>query len=196
MPATTLLERKRLAVQRELTQIALRLFLDEGYEATTVDRIAEEAGISRRTFFRYFGSKEDLVVGKWDLIGFDIVERLSARPPQENDWCALRRAFDVVVEHYSDPDRQIQSHALDAVVASSPALSAAYLSRVDGIERRVTEVLRERGQRLCDDPLPRALAGAASACLHSAMEATLGTQPERLADVLDAVMAALTPSGL
>lgn len=196
MTIATLSERKRLAVQRELTSIALRLFLEEGYEATTVDRIAEEAAISRRTFFRYFGSKEDLVVGKWDLIGTDIIERLASRPPQESDWLALRRAFDVVVDHYADPDRYTQSRALDAVVASSGTLSAAYFARVDAIERHAADVLRERGSHPANDPIPRAVAGAASACLRSAMESALDTQPKKFGKALDDIMAALAPQGL
>lgn len=194
MPAVSLSERKRSAIQRELTATALKLFLTSGYEETTVDTIAAEAGMSRRTFFRYFASKEDLVVGKWDLIGSDVVERLSERPRTENDWEALRRAFDVVVDHYADPERRAQSVALDAVVASSAALSAAYLARIDAIEQRAAEILRTRGRRKAGDPVPLALAGAASACLHSAMKATLGTQPERLEKTLDSVMSALTPS--
>lgn len=196
MTSATLSERKRLAVQRELTAIALRLFLEEGYEATTVERIAEEAAISRRTFFRYFGSKEDLVVGKWDLIGRDIVERLASRPPQEGGWVALRRAFDVVVDHYADSDRYTQSRALDAVVTSSATLSAAYFARVDAIERRAAAVLNERGNYRDNDPIPRAMAGAASACLHSAMEAALDTQPKKFGKVLDDIMTALAPAGL
>lgn len=190
-------EYKRTAVRRELTLVALELFQAHGFDSTTVDRIAEAAGMSRRTFFRYFASKEDLVVGKWELIGDDIVAALQARPADEDDWTALRRALDVVVEHYADPARRAQSLALDEVIAASEALSAAYLVRVAMIERRVADVLRTR-RKSRDDMLSgavrRALAGSASSCLHAAMDVSLTPQSETLGAALDAIMSALRPA--
>jgi AcrR family transcriptional regulator len=56
-------EKKRVQVEHELAACALRLFATRGYDAVTVDEIADAAGVSRRTFFRYYTSKEDLLFG-------------------------------------------------------------------------------------------------------------------------------------
>src|SRR5438445_439452 len=54
-------ERKRRAVRAELSDVALELLIDRDFESVTVDEIASAVGVSRRTFFRYFASKEDVV---------------------------------------------------------------------------------------------------------------------------------------
>ena len=68
-PTPGLRERTRRAVHREIAEAGMALFLDQGFEETTVDQIAEAAGISRRSFFRYFATKEDVVLG-------DMIEQL------------------------------------------------------------------------------------------------------------------------
>ena len=52
--------------RRELELIALRLFTDQGFEATTIEQIAAEAGVSKRTFFRYFSSKAGVLWSEFD----------------------------------------------------------------------------------------------------------------------------------
>lgn len=56
-------ETKRRETHRRITETSLRLFTENGYEATTLDEIAEASGIARRTFFHYFRSKEDIILG-------------------------------------------------------------------------------------------------------------------------------------
>lgn len=65
-PASGLRERKREQTLQRLTEAAMKLFLAKGYEATTLDDIAAAAEISRRSFFHYFASKEDVVVAWQD----------------------------------------------------------------------------------------------------------------------------------
>ncbi len=62
MPRVSLAERKRQLVRDELTEAALKLLAFQGFEATTIDQMAAAAGLSRRTFFRYFQSKEDVII--------------------------------------------------------------------------------------------------------------------------------------
>jgi len=74
-------ERTRRAVRDELTQLAKDLFVEKGYDETTIDDLAAAAGMSKRTFFRYFASKEELVVGKYEILGEQLAEdRPPARP--------------------------------------------------------------------------------------------------------------------
>ena len=56
-------ERTRRRVREEVVDVALGLFLEQGFEDTTVDQVVTAAGISKRSFFRYFGTKGDIVFG-------------------------------------------------------------------------------------------------------------------------------------
>ncbi|RFA10383.1 hypothetical protein B7R54_15095 [Subtercola boreus] len=60
----------------------------QGYDGTTVDQIAAAAGMSKRTFFRYFPSKDDLVIGKYDLFADRMAEAFDERPVDEPVWCS------------------------------------------------------------------------------------------------------------
>ncbi|MYW13205.1 TetR family transcriptional regulator, partial [Streptomyces sp. SID2563] len=88
-PRTTLAERKRRLVSDELTESALQLLALKGFDAVTVDEIAAAAGVSKRTFFRYFASKEDVVVQFLADMGTGIRAELAARPAAEPPSVAL-----------------------------------------------------------------------------------------------------------
>src|SRR3954462_7134559 len=78
---------------REIENAAIRVFASKGYDRTTVVDIASEAGISRRTFFRYFGSKEHVLRAHQDRLRRRVVRALERRPPEEPAACALCQAF-------------------------------------------------------------------------------------------------------
>ncbi|MFM9376695.1 TetR family transcriptional regulator [Gordonia sp. VNK21] len=186
---TTLRDQKRLAVQREATATGLELFAEHGYDAVTVDQLAEAAGMSRRTFFRYFASKDELIMSKWELIGRDVVEALRARPAAEPAWTAMRRSFDVVVEHYADPSRRATSLRLDAIVAEHPSLRGAYLVKMQDIVRSCAGILAHRDDAADHAAVPYLIASSAGLCLMTAMAATLQSRPQELAGEIDALMA-------
>src|SRR5260221_12247507 len=73
-------ERKRRAVRGELSEVALRLLTDRDFDSRTIDQIADAAGISRRTFFRYFASKEDVVFAFLDQWAGRLAAGIVARP--------------------------------------------------------------------------------------------------------------------
>lgn len=74
---------KKRETQRLLTQTGMRLFLEQGYAETTLDQIAAEAGVSRRTIFSYFASKEDILVASSDDGWEDILGDIRAARPDE-----------------------------------------------------------------------------------------------------------------
>src|SRR3954453_17186858 len=92
-------ERTRRAVRGELAQLAVSLFVEKGYDETTIDDLAAAAGMSKRTFFRKLASKEPLVMGKCEFFGQQLAEDLAARPADEPIWASLRQVFGRVVEH-------------------------------------------------------------------------------------------------
>lgn len=81
----------------ELSHVALRLFLERGFEETTVDDIVQVAGIGRRTFFRYFRSKNDLPWGDFDTL----LERMRANLAQQPEEIALRDALRLAVVEFN-----------------------------------------------------------------------------------------------
>src|SRR3954470_16234796 len=97
-PAPTLRDHAREALRYEVQRQAWLLFSEHGFEATTVDRIAAAAGMSRRTFFRYFASKDHLVLARMVEWGAALVQDLEARPATETPWMALRKAFQLIVD--------------------------------------------------------------------------------------------------
>ncbi|GAA0292006.1 TetR/AcrR family transcriptional regulator [Kineococcus aurantiacus] len=91
-------ERTRDAIRSELSAAAMHLFQEEGYAGTTVEAIAASVGVSGRTFFRYFASKEDAVLQPVEDLGRHAAARLLDRPARETPLQALRAAMDVAVE--------------------------------------------------------------------------------------------------
>jgi AcrR family transcriptional regulator len=80
-PTQSLRERKKAQTRKSIQEHALRLFLGKGYDATTVEEIAAAAGVSHMTFFRYFPTKEDVVLAdEYDPLLF---EKIAGRPPEE-----------------------------------------------------------------------------------------------------------------
>lgn len=137
----TLRDRTRRAVRSEVIDVAQQLFVEHGYDAVTVDQIAAAAGMSRRSFFRYFAGKEDVVLGKVDRHGSTLVDALAARPDDEPAWVALRRMFDGVVAADSGADGARRALAMDRVIRSSETLRAGYLQRLQHAQELVADEL-------------------------------------------------------
>lgn len=117
-------ERRRVRTMREIQGEALRLFESHGYSETTIDQIAEASDISPRTFFRYFPTKEDVVL--WDEYDAVIGELLAERPPDEPIGETLRAVTRSAIEglYRHDPERLL---ARDRLLFSEPALRARFL---------------------------------------------------------------------
>jgi AcrR family transcriptional regulator len=186
----TLRERTRRVVQGELLTVAQVLFVEKGYEAVTVEEIAAAAGMSKRSFFRYFASKDALVLGKYDRQGEAFVEALRARPSEEEPWVALRRMFDDVVAYVSDPEKGRRALALDRVINSSEALRAGYLERMERAQRLIADVLVDRSGRTIDRFEALALVAAAFAAMSTA-HAYAADTGRGMDDALDQAMRAI-----
>src|ERR1700757_2546143 len=84
---------RRQDTASEIARVAIRLFAARGFDAVTVDEIATEVGISARTFFRYFGSKEDVVLQFQRRLNERLIDAFEAQPADEGAVTALRNAY-------------------------------------------------------------------------------------------------------
>ncbi|MDA1359577.1 TetR/AcrR family transcriptional regulator [Glycomyces luteolus] len=194
----SLREVSRRAVQSRIARAAEELFVAKGFEETTVDEIAAAVGMSQRSFFRYFASKDEVVLDSLERLGEELTARLEARPADEPEWDSLRHSFASVVDRLSDPEARDHDRAIHGIVNASPRLLAAYLGRLDRLQGSLSELLLDRAARNpggeTDPVVLRALVGGAFACLQAAMH-HCGVEPEVFGPCLDRTMAALRPAG-
>lgn len=189
----TLRDRATRAVRFEVSAVAMRLFLQQGFEKTTVDQIAAEAGLSRTSFFRYFATKEDVVLCHLEEWGEQVLDALVARPAREPAWQALRNAFNLLIEETAaSPERWL---SFTRMLDDTPSLKARQLSKqLSWQDRLVPEVARRLGvTSAAYDPRPRALVAAALACLNAAVDVwTASDGAVDLPTLLDQAMSAPT----
>jgi AcrR family transcriptional regulator len=173
---SSLLDRKRELVREAIARAAWELFDREGYEATTVEAIAGRAGLSRRSFFRYYSSKEDVVVGTSDAVAEDFLAAFRARPAAEPPLVAIRHALrPVVLEWVSDA---AQARAIMRQLRESPTLRRAMLQRHARMEERLAALLARRlGSDPRRDPTPALLAFVARALMDTAFNVWFDQQP-------------------
>jgi AcrR family transcriptional regulator len=185
-------ERTRRAVRAELQAVAIDLFLRQGFDATTVEQIAEAAGLSRRSFFRYFSSKDEVLARALADTGDAIAADIAARPDHEPPWVALRRGFTSLVEQADADPRAV---ALTRAMLASATLQNSHAAKQASWQRSIAGALQAR---LAPSPHRRlqaeALAAAALACLTSAQQQWVsddGAHP--LGPLLDTAMNAVSP---
>jgi AcrR family transcriptional regulator len=173
----------RAEVRRDLVAAAVRLFRTRGYEETTVDDIAAAAGVGRRTFFRYFPSKEDAISPDHEVALARVTEVFDTAHPTETTAALAVRAGETVFDLYADdPELSVERFRLTHDV---PALRDRESARVDHYRRLFTRRLGERFAGEPDGELRAAVTGAAVVAAHNlALRGWLadGGRPDRLDD--------------
>jgi AcrR family transcriptional regulator len=193
MSATTaevgLRERKKAATRQALHQAAVRLAITHGADKITVEAVADEAGVSRRTFSNYFAGKEEaLLYGDRQRIGV-LLEMVQARPVGEEPWQALTAAAREFYRQLGelDPAWVAQTRML----RSQPALLAQQLNTFAAVERELAVAVAAR----IDEPDPsgvRARLAAATfmtalrVAVHIWLDAPAGTS---LTDLVERALA-------
>src|SRR4051812_20414775 len=141
-------ERKKLKTRRSIQEHALRLFQEQGYDATTVEQIAEAAEVSPSTFFRYFPTKEDTVLtDEYDAL---IVDAVRSQPPELPPVEALRNVMREMVGDMVAADRR---RMLDRtrLMLSVPALRARQWDQTKVTQHAIIEALADRLSRPASD---------------------------------------------
>lgn len=189
--APGLLERSRRAARAEVARVGVALFLERGFDATTMDDVAVAAGVSRRTLFRYFGSKEEVVLGHLGGLGDDLATAVRAQPADVDVWDALVAAFERVLPS-ALADDEGAARALASLVDSTPALRAAHTEKHRGWVDALTPAVAERLTGSSDPRLTaRAVIGTVLACLDAATHEWLCSDAAPRRDVHALALAAL-----
>ncbi|OLT32924.1 hypothetical protein BJF79_35680 [Actinomadura sp. CNU-125] len=160
-------ERKKLKTRRAIQEHALRLFTEQGYDATTVEQIAAAAEISPSTFFRYFPTKEDVVLtDEYDPIMADVFRR---QPAELSPLEAFRAVMaDLLPEVVGDDAATL--YARMRLIEGVPALRARMLESMSaGTHLVLRDIIAERTGRTADDPEVQAFCWAVLGVLQAAL---------------------------
>jgi AcrR family transcriptional regulator len=168
-------ERKKQQTRDALVDAAYELFHHKGYDATTVEEIAEIADVSPRTFFRYFMSKEDIALAPLDRQFTEILAALAARPAEEPVIAALRSAAVEVVQASetgdAPPDRK-RHQRMQALLAVTPTLMTACVGRNTARLDELAQLVATRmGVEPGTDPRPHLVASVALCAVPAVVSA-------------------------
>jgi AcrR family transcriptional regulator len=161
--------RKQELVRNAIIDSAIALFEKKGFEHTDVAEIAEAAGISKRSFFRYFATRDDLLARSIVEYGAVLVGAIRSAPRQCTDLEVIHQTLLAGVRYNEQPEARARQ--LIAISTSHPTARQAYLSRKHLVEDAVAEAFASRARNARRDDLRvRLLAGITLAL----MNATIG----------------------
>jgi AcrR family transcriptional regulator len=175
--------RKQQVVRGALSAAAEELFLSRGFEKTTVEQIARAAGVSRRTFFRYYESKEDVMVERSDRFGELLLAELKARPRGEPPLLAIRNALVPAVEAGLE-DRDLMRYII-RLLRETSALRRAMMERRNRLEERIAALMARRLGAARDDVTPMLLAFVTRALHDTAFNAWYDHETGDIAGLVD-----------
>jgi AcrR family transcriptional regulator len=139
--APTLWDRNRQLAAQEILHTALRLFAQQGYDETTIAQIAREAGVSQRTLFRYFGTKEELIGGGEEQFVTVLTNAIREQPADVSAWGVLRAAFKAGVSVNATPEQTLERLR---VVYRTDSLRAANLRKRVRLQEELLPLLETR----------------------------------------------------
>jgi len=191
-PTGGLRERHKESTRRSLEDSALRLFAERGYDATTIEAIADEAGVSPRTFFRYFTAKDEVLDMGWQQRRAQLAELVDAVPAGDDDHAAAARVLVAMAEAF-EPERDrvlLRARAL----RSSAALRGRNADTTAAWEQTLADGLARRRGLAEPDARARAVSAAYTAVWRTALAAWLRTPRRALPEVVAEAFDHLRPA--
>jgi mycofactocin system transcriptional regulator len=174
---------------RELELIALDLFHRQGFDDTTIDQIAARAGVSSRTFFRYFESKASVLWHDFDLEVDELRSAFASVPAAVPLMDAIREVV-VSVNRYRQEDIPELRRRME-LIGAVPALTASAALHYDAWERAVSDFAASRLGEPADSLRPLTVGRAALAAARSAFDVWVAEGAADLTDHLAAALSAL-----
>ena len=182
-PPRPRLGRAPSTTQAEISHVALHLFMERGFDATTVDDIAREAGIGRRTFFRYFPSKNDVPWGEFDAMLERMRVHLAALRDDLPLMEQLRRS---ILEFNRVPEEELEYHRRRMeLLLHVPTLLAHSTLRYASWRQVVAEHVARRLELPEGDLIPQTMAWTCLGVCLAAYEQWLGDGDATLLELLD-----------
>jgi AcrR family transcriptional regulator len=185
--ALGLRERKKIKTRQAIRREAFRLIDENGYAATTIEQIADAAEVSPSTFFRYFPSKESLLLA--DDLDPLILAAFNAQPPDVAPTQAFRRAYETTMAGLSEEQVEFEN-TRQRLIFSIPELKAAMYDEYYRTVTIVAEAIGHRIGRAAGDFEVRVFAGALTGAMMAAFDSAPRTADTiyRALDFLDAGM--------
>jgi TetR/AcrR family transcriptional regulator, regulator of mycofactocin system len=180
--------RPRLTSRRTLERIALELFLAQGYEETTVEQISDLAGVSRRTFFRYFDNKAAVIWSEFDTEVATLRQLLADADPQQSIGAAIKQAV-LAANHYGLADvAALRGRML--TISTVPALGASASVHYDAWATALAEFVGKRLGQPADALIPQTVGFSALGACRAAFDQWVKRHDSDLISYLDAALSA------
>lgn len=161
----SLRERNKARARSEIASAALRLFAERGFEGVTVDEIVDAAGVSRRTFFRYFETKEDALLADYPELNIRLTECLGS--PGEEPLVAVRAGLHRLADWYIERSEAVLERS--RVIRDALHLAARNLEFLSQWERSIASTLAAPIGQSPGDLLPRTAAAAVVGAFRAAL---------------------------
>ena len=181
-------ERKKARTRAAIREHAMRLFQEQGYPATTIEQIADAAEVSPSTFFRYFPTKEDVVLA--DDLDPELFQVLRAQPEQLSLLAAVGAAIHEIY-HRLTPQQWQQEQNRHALIFSVPELRAAMIDEFARTSGELTAAIADRLGRPPEDFEVQVFTGALLGALVAVTYTGVSVTPQDYLDRLDAALAQL-----
>ncbi|HEX3707753.1 MAG TPA: mycofactocin system transcriptional regulator [Mycobacteriales bacterium] len=181
--------RPRETSARELEVAALELFAVDGFADTTVEQIAARAGVSKRTFFRYFDSKVDVLWHDFDKEVAELRSAFASVSLRRTLMTAIREVVVSVNRYRAEDVPELRTRM--ALIGSDPALQASALLHYDAWERAVADFAADRLGEPADSLNPLAIGRVTLAACRAAYDTWLARADADLTVYLDAAIRAL-----
>jgi AcrR family transcriptional regulator len=186
---SSLQARKQQLVRDAIWDAAVELFIEKGFDETTVDDIAEAAGVSRRTFFRYFSSKNDLMSSAVLSYGTSLTDAVRACPANYSLSEVFRETVYKVAKQSAPGPR---TRRIMGIAAKYPEARQAQQARLAEVQDHIAEAFAERLQKAGPgDPRPHLLAGLTLSTLHAAFRMWFHGEEQDISRTADTVLAEL-----
>lgn len=187
----TLQERKQDLVRNEIWKAAVRLFAERGFDGATIEQIAEAAGVSPRTVFRYYPTKESVVLESIDGYGDAVLAAIAGQPERDPDLETVRTAVLCICDQIAaQPGR---ARDMMRILMGSPGLRAAQLLRFAHIEERLRgEFARRAGRNAKRDSVSRLLSNLTMSVIDIASALWFERRTEKMRAIVEEVFGNLS----
>lgn len=131
--------------RERLQATTLELFAERGFEATTVAEIASRAGLTERTFFRYFADKREVLFTGQDVFEGMFVEHIVAAPPEAEPFAVVTGAVRAVATDFFPAERRRLSRQRQTIIDATPGLQERELLKLANLTTAMADALHKRG---------------------------------------------------